>query len=127
MIFLTSRKLVLLKINPLKVLQWHDFHTWKLHHDHLYGNLMFLFFQSPQIYKHDIHEGLWKNLFYRTSKTLQAKFVTFSLPLFIHVTNLTFIRYFIECYLVRIMTRTFEIIATLINRFICCYCYVKHF
>ena len=69
-----------------------DCHAWKLHSDRLHGNLIFcLFLASTQIYKKDIHECLWKNLFYRTSKTLQVKLATFSLSLFIQVTNLTFI------------------------------------
>lgn len=42
-----------------------------------------------QIYRGDVHKYLLKNLFYMGSKTLEAKFVIFFLPLFIQVTNLT--------------------------------------
>ena len=71
------------------MLQCHDCHTWKHLHNCLYVNLIFhLFPASTQIYEH-VRECVWKKLFYRTSKTLQAKFVAFSLPLFIQVTKLT--------------------------------------
>ena len=51
-----------------------------------------------QIYRGDVHKYLLKNLFYMGSKTLEAKFVIFFLPLFIQVTNLTF-----EWYLFRML------------------------
>lgn len=67
----------------------------------------FYCFQT-QINKYDVHKYLWENLFYRTSKSLQVKFVTFSLPLFIRVTNLFDLeRYLIECSSILIMIITF--------------------
>ena len=97
------------------ILQWHDYHAWKLHLDRLFDNLIFRYsILATQIYKHDVHEYLWKNLFHRTWKTLEAKFVTFFLSLFKLQTWLlfAFVRYLLECYGIRIMTRTFEVMAS---------------
>ena len=54
----------------------------KVQHSILTSNVLmaislFAFFRLPHRF------SLWKNLFYRTQKTLQVKFVAFSLPLFI--------------------------------------------
>ena len=57
--------------------------------------------------------------YYRTLKTLQANFVIFSMPLLIQEQTcllFAFERYLINCYsIIRKMTRTFEIITTLIK------------